>query len=170
MQPHNAYNRNRMPTHPPASDELLRIPCACASLRRASRVVTQLYEDAFRPFGVTAPQFTVLATLSAMGEMPHSRLSDLLAMDATTLSRVLQLMTRRGWLKTSSGTDRRQKLISLSEDGEALFARTKPVWHAVQHKLQNAFGGADWSKMFVLVDRVATGAQHVMEKSRSATQ
>ena len=39
------------------------LPCLCASFRRASRALTQLYEQALRPLGVRATQFTVLQVL-----------------------------------------------------------------------------------------------------------
>ncbi|MFN7937124.1 MAG: MarR family transcriptional regulator [Bryobacteraceae bacterium] len=150
-------------------EQLLKIPCACATLRRATRVVTQLYEDAFRPMGLTAPQFTVMAVLDAFGEMTHSRLGELLATDATTLTRTLQLMTRRGWLQTAKGQDKRQRLISLSEEGKAAFERTKPVWQEVQGRLRAAYGTTDWGQMLTLVDRVTEGAQQVLEGQGTQT-
>ena len=44
------------------------LPCTCASLRRASRLLTQQYEEALRPLGLRASQFTVLQMLSLVGE------------------------------------------------------------------------------------------------------
>ncbi len=148
------------------AEELLKMPCACATLRRATRVVTQLYEDAFRQVGLTAPQFTVMSVLKAFGEMPHCRLGELLATDATTLTRTLQLMTRRGWLVTSKGKDRRQRLIRLSAAGMELYEQAKPVWLEVQGRLQMAFGAADWGKALKLVDRMTEGAQQAMGEGR----
>jgi DNA-binding MarR family transcriptional regulator len=152
----------QMPQHDVEVDELLRMPCACATLRRATRVVTQLYEEAFRPHGLTSPQFTVMAVLSAFGEMPHSRLGELLATDVTTLTRILQLMTRRGWLATSRGTDKRQRLITLSPDGVAVFEKAKPAWKEVQGRLREVYGTSEWGKMLTMVDRVTEGAIQVM--------
>ncbi len=168
MQQPNDYNRNVMNNVEQGAEELLKMPCACATLRRATRVVTQLYEDAFRQVGVTAPQFTVMSVLKAFGEMPHCRLGELLATDATTLTRILQLMTRRGWLETSKGKDRRQRLIRLSAAGMELYEEAKPVWLEVQGRLQGAYGAADWGKALGLVDRMAEGAQHVLGKQTPA--
>ena len=39
---------------------IVALPCMCASLRRAARALTQLYDDALRPLGLRATQFTVL--------------------------------------------------------------------------------------------------------------
>ncbi|MBL8176827.1 MAG: winged helix DNA-binding protein [Bryobacterales bacterium] len=148
------------------TEELLRMPCLCATLRRATRVVTQLYEEAFRPLGLTAPQYTVMAVLTFGGPMPHTRLGELLATDATTLTRTLQLMTRNGWIETATGQDRRQRIVSLTGEGAAIFERAKPVWQAVQQKLYQAYGTAEWSRLFTLVDRATEGALHVLGPTR----
>ncbi len=128
-----------------------------------------MYEDAFRPLGLTAPQFTVMAVLDSFGEMTHTRLGELLATDATTMTRILQLMTKRGWLRTSRGQDKRQRLISLSEEGVAAFERTKPVWQEVQGRLRVAYGTTDWGQMLTLVDRVTEGAQQVLDGQGTQT-
>jgi DNA-binding MarR family transcriptional regulator len=154
-----AYNRNVKPDLP--DDDLLKLPCACATLRRATRAVTQAYEQAFRNVGLTAPQFTVLAVLSAFGELNQGKLSEVLALDATTLTRIIRIMQNRGWIASKPGADRREKYLRLTEEGAALLEEAKPLWQGVQNKVRDAFGSAEWGKMLTLVDRVTLGAQHV---------
>jgi DNA-binding MarR family transcriptional regulator len=154
-----AYNRNVKPEVP--DDDLLKLPCACATLRRATRAVTQVYEQAFREVGLTAPQFTVLAVLNAFGELNQGKLSEVLALDATTLTRVIRIMQNHGWITSMPGADRREKYLRLTAAGEVLFAEAKPLWQGVQNKVRDAFGSAEWGKMLTLVDRVTLGAQHV---------
>ena len=154
-----AYNRNVKRDLP--DDDLLKLPCACATLRRATRAVTQAYEQAFRNVGLTAPQFTVLAVLSAFGELNQGKLSEVLALDATTLTRIIRIMQNRGWIASKPGADRREKYLRLTEEGAALFEEAKPLWQGVQNKVRDAFGSAEWGKMLTLVDRVTLGAQHV---------
>src|SRR5690348_10334206 len=60
------------------------LPCFCASLRRASRALTQVYEQALRPLGLRGTQFTILQALSLAGEVPQGELGRILAMDSTT--------------------------------------------------------------------------------------
>ena len=43
--------------------------CACARLRKAARAVTQFYDQALKPAGVTPNQFTILATLERSGAL-----------------------------------------------------------------------------------------------------
>lgn len=153
------YNRNVKSEV--LDDDLLKLPCACATLRRATRAVTQVYEQAFREVGLTAPQFTVLAVLHAFGEMNQGKLSEVLAVDATTLTRVLKIMVTRGWIVSKPGSDRREKYLRLTPEGRTLFDNAKPLWQSVQSKVRDAFGSAEWGKMLTMVDRVTVGAQHI---------
>ena len=72
-------------------------------MRRASRALTQLYEDSLRPLGLRGSQFTILQTLSLAGEVSQGELGQMLAMDSTTLTRTLAIMSRRGWVARRLG-------------------------------------------------------------------
>ena len=79
------------------------LPCACASLRRAARAVTQLYDDEMRTSGLKATQFTILQVLSTRGESRQSAIGETLALDATTLTRTMKLLSREGWVESRTG-------------------------------------------------------------------
>jgi hypothetical protein len=57
------------------------LPCLCANIRRASRAITQRYEEALRPVGLTITQFTILQAVSLLGDITQRRLGEILAMD-----------------------------------------------------------------------------------------
>ena len=116
------------------------LPCMCASFRRASRALTQLYEDALRPVGLRASQFTVLQTLSLAGEVTQGKLGQILAMDSTTLTRTLNIMGRHGWIAKRRGEDRREWRMRLSKAGEAEFKQALPHWEKAQTRLRRQLG------------------------------
>jgi DNA-binding MarR family transcriptional regulator len=116
------------------------LPCMCASFRRASRALTQLYEDALRPVGLRATQFTVLQTLSLAGEVTQGKLGQILAMDSTTLTRTLNVMGRHGWIARRRGDDRREWRMRLSKAGETQFKQAVPHWEKAQTQLQRKLG------------------------------
>jgi DNA-binding MarR family transcriptional regulator len=128
-------------------DFLPDLPCLCASVRRASRALTQFYEEALRPFGLRASQFTILQTLTLAGEVSQGELGQMLAMDSTTLTRILAIMSRRGWIARRPGEDRRVTLIRLSSPGKAQFERALPSWENVQARLRKKLGGGRWEQL-----------------------
>ena len=116
------------------------LPCMCASFRRASRALTQLYEEALRPVGLRATQFTVLQTLSLAGEVTQGELAQILAMDSTTLTRTLNIMGRHGWIAKKRGEDRRKWRMRLSKAGEAEFKQALLHWERAQTRLRLQLG------------------------------
>ncbi|MGH9548656.1 MAG: MarR family winged helix-turn-helix transcriptional regulator, partial [Terriglobales bacterium] len=98
-----------------------KLPCMCGSFRRTSRALTQLYENALRPAGLRATQFTILQALSLAGEVTQSQLGEILAMDSTTLTRTLSIMAREGWIAERRGEDRRERRLRLARAGETQF-------------------------------------------------
>jgi DNA-binding MarR family transcriptional regulator len=122
------------------------LPCLCANLRRASRALTQLYEDAIRPTGLRASQFTILQALSLAGEITQGRMAQILSMDSTTLTRTLAIMERQGWIARREGADRREWRIQLSKAGRSKFERALPYWEKAQALVRRKLGERGWGE------------------------
>jgi DNA-binding MarR family transcriptional regulator len=137
----------------------------CANLRRASRALTQLYEDALRPQGLRATQFTILQALSLAGEVTQGVLGQILAMDSTTLTRTLDIMERRDWIAKRRGKDRREWQIRLSKGGEAQLQRALPAWRSVQHRVHTQLGNEAWETLFNVTNKVTRALTGLEEKS-----
>ena len=123
------------------------LPCACASLRRATRAISVLYEDALRPSGLRGSQFTILQALSLTGEISQKALGEVLAMDSTTLTRTLNILERHGWLSRHRGDDRREWRMKLSKSGKAKFQSALPLWQNAQAQLRKQLGDRQWKEL-----------------------
>jgi DNA-binding MarR family transcriptional regulator len=132
--------------------------CLCASLRRAARALTQTYEEALRPLGLRATQFTVLQVLELAGEVSQGKLGQILSMDSTTLTRTLRILSRHGWIEEHRGEDRRERLLRLSKGGRAKLQRATPVWERTQDRLGKQLGDERWSDLFKVTTEVAATA------------
>ena len=120
------------------------LPCLCGTLRRTARALTQAYDEALRPAGLRATQFTVLQALSLAGEVSQGQLGEILAIDSTTLTRTLKIMSRQGWITERRGRDRRERRLRLAKAGEAQFARALPAWEKTQEEWREKLGEQDW--------------------------
>jgi DNA-binding MarR family transcriptional regulator len=137
----------------------------CANLRRASRVLTQLYDDALRPLGLRATQFTILQALSLAGEVTQGVLGEILAMDSTTLTRTLDILEGHRWIVKRHGEDRREWRIRLSKGGETQLRRALPAWQSVQDRLHIQLGNEAWENLFTLSNTVTGKVTRLGEKS-----
>lgn len=116
--------------------------CAHANLRRAMRVVSQLYDGALKPVGLKTTQFTLLAVLSRMGPMPLGRLAEVLVLDRTTLTRNLRPLELRGLAETTREKDERVRLVNATDTGRALVDRAVPLWQQAQRRVAGRLGPA----------------------------
>ncbi|MGH8659094.1 MAG: MarR family winged helix-turn-helix transcriptional regulator, partial [Gammaproteobacteria bacterium] len=91
--------------------------CACFNLRKATRAVTQLYDEVLRETGIRVTQLTLLVAAYLSGEIPISQMAEVLVMDRTTLTRNLKPLEAQGLIAIRSGADRREKLVTLTTRG-----------------------------------------------------
>jgi DNA-binding MarR family transcriptional regulator len=130
------------------------LACACANLRRTARAVTRMYNQELRATGLELTQFTLLMTLNLTGETTQGDLGKLLALDTTSLTRMLRLLTKRGWIGAKAGDDRRQRLLRLTSSGRKKLQQSQPHWERAQRRLERGLGEATWSQMGGLLAEV----------------
>ncbi len=118
--------------------------CTCANLRQATRVVTQAFDTALQPSGLRATQFTLLATLAGLGEMPVSRLAESMVMDRTTLTRNLKPLVGAGFVTIGADRDRRVRIVRLTAAGSRAFEVARPLWQLAQKRLIEKLGNENW--------------------------
>jgi DNA-binding MarR family transcriptional regulator len=130
------------------------LPCACANLRRAARAVTRLYNGELQPRGIEITQFTLLMTLDQTGEISQGKLGHLLALDSTSLTRMLKPLEKREWIRTRIGEDRRHRFLRLTPTGRRKLKEFLPHWERAQRRLLQGLGGPSWSQMGELLAQI----------------
>ena len=152
---------NAMPTKTNSGRAVVPLPCACANLRRADRVVSKYYDALLRPSGLHISQFTLLQALTKAPGISQKQLSDLLEIDSTTLTRTLAPLRGKGWLHSEAGADRRALRLSLTAAGKKEYNRALPYWQSAQRGLERALGKETWNR---LIEAAVLAAGVVMER------
>ena len=129
------------------------LPCTCANLRRASRAVTRLYNRELQSDDIEITQFTLLMALDRTGDVPQGELGKLLALDSTTLTRMLALLKKRRWIEEKEGEDRRFRIIRLTAAGRTKFQQSLPHWKRAQDYMQTALGARTVAQLTGLLAR-----------------
>lgn len=100
--------------------------------------MARLYDDAFRSFGLTHGQFSLLMVVEGLQPVSVGRAASELVMDRTTVTAIIKPLTRRGLLQMeASVNDQRLRQLSLTREGRALLARSAVAWKQVQAHVQN---------------------------------
>lgn len=129
--------------------------CICLNLRKASRAITQMYDEALRPSGLRSTQLPVVVALVSTGPTTVNKLADDLVMDRTSLSRLLQIMVARGLVKMEPGEDRRTRELSITPRGMESVAAAIPMWDRVQDEVLGRFGQSRWKDLIEDLTAVA---------------
>lgn len=141
-----------------SSDPAQLLPCVCTALRKASRAVTRVYDEEMEGAGMSVAQFSILRHLARHGDLPLSRLAELLVMDRTTLYRALGPIGRHGWVTITEGSGR-SRVAALSDGGRRAMAEATPGWERAQAVLLERFGVDEWREMERSLHRVVIAAE-----------
>ncbi len=128
--------------------------CIGVRVRLLGRFVTRVYDEALRPLGVTVSQMNILTVIALRGPMQPSKIVGILSIEKSTLSRNVCLMEEKGWIRSQSGQKRNTRLLSLSKQGQQLYERAAPAWHAAQGKLTSLLGDDTISALRLAAVRV----------------
>ena len=118
--------------------------CACFQLRKATRLITQFYDEALRPSGLLSTQLPILVTLYLTGPAPISLLAKRLVTDRSALARNFKPLEKQGMIEIMPGGDRRTRQVTLTPRGEEAVARATPLWEKAQSTIVETLGQNQW--------------------------
>jgi len=140
---------------PPAATDALPA-CTCGRLRRATRALTQLYDDLMIPSGLRVTQFSMLRTLEREGTSTLSDLAQALLLDRTALSRNLDPLVERGLVKIIAGRDARTREVSLTRSGGQAIRAALPHWTRAQTQVSARVGAAKLQALVATLGEIET--------------
>ena len=129
--------------------------CLCFRARRAARAITRAYDTALRPTGLQATQVTMMnvIALGPEGAQPMGRLSEILAIDLSTLSRNLRALEKAGLVGIGrSDTDRRVRVARLTEAGKARLSDALPLWKKAHGEIVATLGDETAAALHAVLD------------------
>lgn len=126
--------------------------CFCSKVRRSSRRLMRLYDEALAPSELTVMQYAALRTAERLEGPSLSRLAEVTGHDRTAMWRLLQPLARKG-LVAVGGTPRKGTAVTLTERGRNLIAEALPCWEAAQARVEAALGGRA-QELFAALDEV----------------
>jgi DNA-binding MarR family transcriptional regulator len=94
--------------------------CLLTRTRQISRVVTAIYDEAMRPFGINSSQFTLLVLIMELGPLSRSDLGRRNHHDRSTLTRNLQPLISQGWVSEglSVASERRIGMVRRAKQSQ----------------------------------------------------
>jgi len=135
---------------------MVRENCLCLRVQRASRAIGRMFDEAFRPFGLTNFQFSLLMMLNRPSPPTIGGLAESLAMDRTTITANLKPLERRGLvIVRRDDSDSRVKLVALTSAGRSLLAKCVEHWQAANDAVRTRLSANELSSFYSNLELVA---------------
>ena len=138
-------------------------PCYGASVRRASRILTRIYDEALAPSGLNLTQFSIAYLLKQHGPATISDLAAWMDTDKTAMGRNLLPMERDRLISIQQGEDRRSRKVTLTPSGPLSTKKLGPLEKA--QKRSKSAGEIRCDALRSLLRQVAAKSCEPLNKS-----
>jgi DNA-binding MarR family transcriptional regulator len=118
--------------------------CNCTALRKASRRVSQLYDEALASCGLRVTQLAILNQILRMGTPAMGELARALVMDRGALAHNVKPLERDGLIETViDPDDQRNRLIAVTRAGRRKVVEAERLWARAQERFEASFGAKE---------------------------
>jgi DNA-binding MarR family transcriptional regulator len=126
-----------------------------------SNTVSMLIANAYeREFGLSIPQWRVIAVLARYPDLSAVEVAERTAMDKVAVSRAVQgLLDSKRVLRAYDKGDRRRSILRLSAAGQAVYQRVAPLALRYEQQLLSALSATDQRALDRLLTRLLEKAQ-----------
>ncbi len=124
---------------------------------RVSRAIAARYADTF---GLTIPEWRVIAVLGRRPGLTAKEVAEATEMDKVAVSRaVAKLVESKRVAARADRDDARRQILSLTAQGESVHARIAPIALASEQRLLAALDARERVQLDALVDRLLDAAK-----------
>ncbi|MCR9071990.1 MAG: MarR family winged helix-turn-helix transcriptional regulator [Alphaproteobacteria bacterium] len=121
-----------------------------------SKGIARLYAERF---GITIPEWRILAILGAFGPATASEIQGRSAMDKVQVSRAIARLTEAALIqRTVDPDDRRRQTIAMTAEGERVYREIVPLARSREAALLEGFTPEEREMLDRLLDRLQTRA------------
>ncbi len=117
--------------------------CTAGAMRRASRRLNRLYDEAVAPCGLTAEQLELLGEVTRLNHPTREKFAEKMAMKLTELRRALGPLLREELLTFErDSANRGIQRAYLTSSGEAKVRAGAELWLEIHRRLETVLGQA----------------------------
>ncbi|MCC5811097.1 MAG: MarR family transcriptional regulator [Ectothiorhodospiraceae bacterium] len=130
---------------------------------RISQGLSTIYSERF---GITIPEWRVLAWISHREVLTAKQICDFTGMDKARVSRAVQGLEGRGLIsRTPSDRDQRLQFLRLTGAGEALLSELIPAAHAWEADVVATLSAAEYRDLFNAIGKLERQLERIERQS-----
>jgi len=122
----------------------------------ANRVSRRFAERYGTAFGLSIPEWRVMAVLGRFGRLPAREIAARTAMDKVKVSRAVRELAAGGFLEREADAgDARLQWLALSEPGQEVHAAIVPMARAIEAEVMEGLGREEVALLHAALGRIA---------------
>jgi DNA-binding MarR family transcriptional regulator len=134
--------------------------CMMMRTRLVARVITGIYDQALRAFGLNSPQLALLVVIRTIGPATRADIGRYHHQERSTLTRNLQIMLSSGWIEeVRAASSARGRPIALTKGGIKLLHDVTPAWRVAQAQAKVVLGEAGAIEISNVADELTESTQ-----------
>jgi DNA-binding MarR family transcriptional regulator len=135
-----------------------------------TNLVSSTIADAYQQrFGLSIPEWRVLAVLARYPRLSAAEVAELTRMDAVAVSRAVARLVAAGRLRRAmSREDRRRSVLSVSAAGAAVYREVAPLALGYEHELLAALDATERAALDRALDALTARARALSTTRRAA--
>jgi DNA-binding MarR family transcriptional regulator len=115
--------------------------CLLMRARLIARVLTNIYDEGLRPFGIGSPQFALLVIIAELEPATRAAIGRYHHQDRSTLTRNIKVILSEGWAQEVQGdAGGRARPLVLTKAGKQLLHKGAPAWRVAQAQAKTLLG------------------------------
>ncbi len=124
-------------------------------IRRCQQIAVALFMHETQRFGVTPVQYAALVAVADAPGIDQIGLGGTIALDRSSAAAVVERLARKRWLRRQPGReDRRQRLLFLTLEGQALLRKIEPAVSRAQQRILAPLSSADRPRFMAMLERM----------------
>lgn len=136
-------------------------------IRRLNQISTSVFAEKMKEAGhdLTPVQFGALSALRSNPDVDQATLAGLIAHDRVTMGAVLDRLQNKGLIaRNVSPTDRRARILTLTDQGQQVLAEVEPIVWQLQDEILCGLAPEEKAQLLRLMRKVADAGN---ERSRA---
>ena len=136
-------------------------------IRRLQQIAVAIYLQETDAHGVTPVQYAALQTVAGTPGIDQRRLAGAIGFDTSTIASVIDRLESRGLvLRNASPSDKRVRLLTLTDEGRTLLAGVIPAMLRAQERMLDPLPEADRAE-FMRMLRTLVAANNDLSRAPS---
>ena len=139
----------------------------CQNLQKITQNYKRIMNIMLEPYGITYPQYLVLANVFEKGEVLANELINLLDSDKATLSGIIKRLYERDWiLKGEDPSDKRKQILTLSFEGRDKMHAIGSLEDECEKMLSHSFPLKDQHQLQQYLKELIQNQDQYLKKAR----